>query len=142
MSEILEVRRRVLHATDVGAYPHVVLRLAVFVAHRADADPLRRDLAALASIPDLATPVAKVLHVLPDAVVERSVVTARAQHAQMLTDQLGVVVLHDRAKGGIHGNHATGEVGDEEPFLHALEHRMRQPCALLGALSGRDVSHR
>ncbi len=58
VGEILEVRRRVMHAAHVGAYPDVVLRLAVFVAHGADADPLRRDLAALAAIPDLAAPVA------------------------------------------------------------------------------------
>ena len=87
---------------DVIHGRHIVRHGAVGIAHRGDRGPQGHEVAALALVPDLAFPLARLAHALPHGLVEGRVVPARAQGAGLAADHFFPAVAHQVHEGLVH----------------------------------------
>jgi hypothetical protein len=96
---------------DVGKGADVVGDLALSITYRSDAQPFRKDFAALAPVPDFTLPVAGAHQAVPHRIVEAGVMPSRAEHVRRLSDRL---------LGGIAGDLGKGAIDTQD---HACSHR-------------------
>ena len=130
VGQVVQLLLGLLHGADVGEDRHIVGQFVELVANGMDPLPLRKDLAVLAAVPDLAAPAAMGLQFAPDDVVEAAVVTAGLEQAGRVAQHFGLGVAGDALEGPVHVNDAVLRVGDHHPFEGVVEHGGRLPQAV------------
>ena len=141
MGNVFELLLMRLVGGDVGEQRHVMLGLAVLVAHGADGQDLGIQLTVLVPVPDFATPLACAQQRGPHGAVELRPLPPGTQDTGCLADRFlaaepgdageRIVDLHDVAPG----------IGDDDAFHGVREHACRQLERLFGPLALGDVGH-
>ena len=106
---------------DVGEHRHVGPWQPVEVRYCADGQPLRKDLAGLAAVPDLALPVSGCDQVVPHVLVKGLVVTAGLHQAGVAAQHLFGAVAGDVGEGSVDRQDARRQVGDHHAVAGGLE---------------------
>lgn len=130
----------VLEAGDVGEDSDEMGDEVVLVAHGADGQPARVDVAVLAAVVDLALPVAFCSQLMPHRGIEGAVVLARGKQTGRMADGFGLAVTGDLTERAIDGMDALARVGDQHAFSGAFEHGGGQVQFFLHVLAFGDVT--
>ncbi len=98
-------------------------QLALVVAHHADVQPLRVDLAALAPVPDFSDINDSLGHTQPQALVERLVLAAGAEDRRGLAEHVFGAVAGDALEGRVDVHDHRLGIGDQNALAGAVEYR-------------------
>ncbi len=126
MGQVREPGFRFLDLADIGEHADIVADAALGIVHGADGQQFRIHLAGLATVPDLALPMAGLAQGTPDHRVEIGIVPTRAQHHRRLSDNLLLLVTGHPREGLVHRQDPAVRIGDHDAFVGALEHRRRE----------------
>src|SRR3546814_302737 len=121
MSELVELFARALERREIGEHRHVMAELALVVMDAAQVLPLRVHLAILASVPDLAAPLAMLFQRQPHLVVEGCVVLAGREESRGLSKDFLGAVSGDAAERRIDVHDVLAWISDQHAFLSAVE---------------------
>ncbi|MNJ60075.1 hypothetical protein D3C77_557880 [compost metagenome] len=135
VGQVIELLLRLLDGAEIGEDRYIMRQHAQFVAYRADALPLGKNLPALAPVPDLPAPQALLQQLIPDDRIKAAVMPARLEHLRRLAEHLGRAVAGDPLEGRIDVHDAVLGVADQHAFEGLLEHhgRLAQAVFLLAA---------
>ncbi len=132
--QAVEFVARALERREIGEHRDVMADLALFVPDAAQVLPLRIHLATAATVPDLATPDAILVQVVPHGLVEGRVVLAGGEELRRLPEHLLGSVAGDAAERRVHMHDVLLRVGDQNAFLGTVEYGSGLPqAAFVGA---------
>ena len=122
MRHVFELLLMLLHRGDVGEQRHVMHGPALRVAHGADGEQFRIQLAILATIPDLAIPITVIQQIAPHCGIELGFVVARLDDPRILAERLLAAVAGDAGECLIDVDDRTVGRGDRDAFPCVREH--------------------
>ncbi len=139
MGQVLKLLRRLLDAGDVGKHAGIEHGCAVIVVYRAECEPFGVDLAVLATIPDLAAPLATFLQTAPERLVELRRMLPRAEETAGHADDFVVFIAGNLGERAVDLDDLGREVGNHHPFRAAFEYGGRLAQTVVGLALFGDV---
>ncbi len=122
---VIESGLGVFEAGDVSEHGHEMGDEPVPVAHGADGQPARVELAVFAPVGNLALPVTFGSQLMPHGGVERAVMQAGSEQARGMAEGFAFAVTGDFGERAVDGADVLLGIGDQYAFGSALEYRRR-----------------